>query len=130
MSGARPEQVSPREKRRQCDEMGTLGSGNYYLEIQVVSEVYDEAIAAAYGLSVGAVARPLVIRNSGSVRSACVCARKVLDNRDQPAHDPRQGIESDDVGTVRCGVILRVPKEGGVRDHDRRKACAPVRPVV
>ncbi|MBI3403056.1 MAG: RtcB family protein [Acidobacteria bacterium] len=31
MSGARPEAVSDHAKRRQCDEMGTLGSGNHYL---------------------------------------------------------------------------------------------------
>lgn len=39
-------------RRRQRDEMGTLGSGNHYLEVQRVAEVFDDAIAAAFGLRV------------------------------------------------------------------------------
>lgn len=53
MSGARPEWVSENAKRRQLDEMGTLGSGNHYLEVQEVAEIYDEKIAAVYGLRPG-----------------------------------------------------------------------------
>jgi len=52
---ADPAQVSPNAKSRQKDEMGTLGSGNHYLELQEVVEVFDEQIAAAYGLRVGEV---------------------------------------------------------------------------
>jgi len=52
---ADPAQVSPNAKSRQMDEMGTLGSGNHYLELQEVVEVFDEQIAAAYGLRVGEV---------------------------------------------------------------------------
>lgn len=50
MKGAEPEQVSAQAKKRQRDEMGTLGSGNHYLEVQRVVEVYNERIAQAYGL--------------------------------------------------------------------------------
>lgn len=50
MSGADPEQVSAQAKRRQRDEMGTLGSGNHYLEVQHVTEIYDETLAAAFGI--------------------------------------------------------------------------------
>lgn len=50
MQGARPEFVSSRAKDRQRREMGTLGSGNHYLEVQAVAEVYDEDAASAYGL--------------------------------------------------------------------------------
>ena len=50
MAGARPECVSHRAKERQRREMGTLGSGNHYLEIQVVDEIYDAAVASAFGL--------------------------------------------------------------------------------
>jgi tRNA-splicing ligase RtcB len=53
MSGADPAQVSPQAKRRQRDEMGTLGSGNHYLEVQEVTDVYDPAIAKAFGLAQG-----------------------------------------------------------------------------
>lgn len=45
MLGAKPEYVSEKAKLRQRTEMGTLGSGNHYLEIQVVSEIFDEKIA-------------------------------------------------------------------------------------
>ena len=50
MSGADPEQVSAQAKKRQRDEMGTLGSGNHYLEVQHVTEIYDEKLAAAFGI--------------------------------------------------------------------------------
>ncbi|GAB4355888.1 MAG: RtcB family protein [Kiloniellaceae bacterium] len=51
MAGADPDAVSARAKRRQREEMGTLGSGNHYLEVQRVAEIYDRDSAAAFGLS-------------------------------------------------------------------------------
>ena len=48
-------QVSRNAKSRQFDEMGTLGSGNHYLEVQEIVELYDEKLAALYGLRVGEV---------------------------------------------------------------------------
>ena len=50
MQGADPEQVSEFARKRQRDEMGTLGSGNHYLEVQRVVEIFDQDIARAYGL--------------------------------------------------------------------------------
>lgn len=50
MADAHPEWVSERARRRQQDEMGTLGSGNHYLEVQRVAEVYDAAVAAGFGI--------------------------------------------------------------------------------
>lgn len=55
MKNAVVENVSPLAKDRQLDEMGTLGSGNHYLEIQIVKEIYDEAAAEAYGLKLNQV---------------------------------------------------------------------------
>jgi tRNA-splicing ligase RtcB (3'-phosphate/5'-hydroxy nucleic acid ligase) len=52
MKHARPGKVSAQAKRRQRDEMGTLGSGNHYLEVQAVAEVFDAATAAIFGLQV------------------------------------------------------------------------------
>ena len=49
-SGARPECVSREAKKRQLHEMGTLGSGNHYLEIQRVAEIFDPATAEAFEL--------------------------------------------------------------------------------
>lgn len=50
VEGADPLQVSETAKKRQYREMGTLGSGNHYLEVQVVDEIYDETAAQAMGI--------------------------------------------------------------------------------
>ncbi len=50
IEGAVPDYVSDTAKKRQFREMGTLGSGNHYLEMQVVAEIYDEKTAQAMGL--------------------------------------------------------------------------------
>ena len=53
--GARPEAVSHRARHRQREEMGTLGSGNHYLEVQEVTAISDDSVAAAFGLARGDV---------------------------------------------------------------------------
>ncbi len=53
MAGAKPEDVSDHAKKRQQDEMGTLGSGNHYLEVQQVVRVFDAEVAAAFGVREG-----------------------------------------------------------------------------
>jgi tRNA-splicing ligase RtcB len=50
IAGANPAQVSEQAKKRQLSEMGTLGSGNHYLELQKVIEIYDEDAARAFGI--------------------------------------------------------------------------------
>ena len=50
MSGAKPNQVSDHAKKRQRNQVGTLGSGNHYLEVQKVVEIYDRKIAKAFGI--------------------------------------------------------------------------------
>ena len=50
VGGALPQNVSSQAKKRQADEMGTLGSGNHYLEVQKVVDIYDEKIAAGFGI--------------------------------------------------------------------------------
>src|SRR5512139_3430167 len=50
-AGAMPECVSERAKERQRREMGTLGSGNHYLEVQAVAEIFDASAAQAFGLA-------------------------------------------------------------------------------
>jgi tRNA-splicing ligase RtcB len=52
---ADPAEVSEYAKRRQRDEMGTLGSGNHYLEVQHVASVYAPELAAAFGVREGDV---------------------------------------------------------------------------
>lgn len=50
MKGADPDKVSTKAKRRGIPQLGSLGSGNHFLEIQSVGNIYDETIAKNYGL--------------------------------------------------------------------------------
>ncbi len=52
---AKPEYVSARARERGAPQVGTLGSGNHFCEIQVVEEVYDHGAAQAFGLAAGQV---------------------------------------------------------------------------
>jgi tRNA-splicing ligase RtcB (3'-phosphate/5'-hydroxy nucleic acid ligase) len=63
LPGADTGAVSDRAYRRGVSQLGTLGSGNHFLEVQYVDEVYDEEAARAYGLAVGKVT---VLIHSGS----------------------------------------------------------------
>ena len=51
VAGADPALVSERAKARGRQQVGTLGSGNHYIEVQAVDEIYDETAAAAMGLA-------------------------------------------------------------------------------
>lgn len=55
--------VSERAKQRGIGQLGTLGSGNHYVEIQVVSEIFDEKAASLMGLSLNQI---LVMIHTGS----------------------------------------------------------------
>ncbi len=48
---AKPDKVSAQAQARQKDQMGTLGSGNHYLEIQQIDKIFDSATANVFGLS-------------------------------------------------------------------------------
>jgi tRNA-splicing ligase RtcB (3'-phosphate/5'-hydroxy nucleic acid ligase) len=50
MEGADPDAVSARAKERGRPQLGSLGSGNHFCELGVVSEIYDDEAAAAFGL--------------------------------------------------------------------------------
>ena len=56
LAGADPSALSHRARTRGADQLGTLGSGNHFLEVDRVAEVYDEAVADAFGLVPGRVA--------------------------------------------------------------------------
>jgi len=60
---ANPEAVSDRAYERGKSQLGTLGSGNHFLEVQVVDQVFDEDKANRFGLAVGTVT---VMIHSGS----------------------------------------------------------------
>lgn len=99
MQRAAPECVSTKAKKRQQDQMGTLGSGNHYLEVQHVSEIYDEDIAAAYGLQLGYV----VISNH--------CGSRGLGHQ---------------IGTEFLKRMAEAASRYGLVLPDRELACAPI----
>ncbi|MFA5066107.1 MAG: RtcB family protein [Dehalococcoidia bacterium] len=51
MEMADPDKVSDRAKKRGMPQLGSLGSGNHFLEVQVVREIYDQTAAAAMGIT-------------------------------------------------------------------------------
>ena len=63
LSGTDPYAVSERAYKRGGSQLGTLGSGNHFLEVQYVDEVYDEEAARVFGLAPGTIT---VLIHSGS----------------------------------------------------------------
>jgi tRNA-splicing ligase RtcB len=63
LEGADPAAVSERARERGLSQLGTLGSGNHFLEVQYVEQVHDETAARAYGIWPGQV---VVLIHSGS----------------------------------------------------------------
>ncbi|HSQ70534.1 MAG TPA: RtcB family protein [Steroidobacteraceae bacterium] len=100
IDGAGPAAISARARMRQRDQMGTLGSGNHYLEVQWVAEIFDQRIAAGFGLSAG---QAVVSIHCGSRGLGHQIGTDFL--RDMAVEAPRHGIS--------------LP--------DRELACAPIR---
>lgn len=64
MLQADPGKVSARAKKRGLTQLGTLGAGNHYAEIQIVDEIFDEIGAAAMGIN--KIGQVVVMIHSGS----------------------------------------------------------------
>ena len=63
LDNADPVMVSEMAKKRGSDQLGTIGSGNHFVEVDYVEEIYDPIAAEAYGLSEGQV---VVLIHTGS----------------------------------------------------------------
>jgi tRNA-splicing ligase RtcB (3'-phosphate/5'-hydroxy nucleic acid ligase) len=63
LPGADPDKASARARERGSTQLGTVGSGNHFVEVQRVDRIFDEPAAAAYGLEEG---RVTVLIHSGS----------------------------------------------------------------
>ncbi len=63
IAGANPDKVSKMAKSRGRQQLGTLGAGNHFLEVQRVERIFDERLANAYGLKENQV---VVMLHSGS----------------------------------------------------------------
>ena len=103
MAGAEPACVSERAKERQRREMGTLGSGNHYLEVQAVAELFDAAAAQAFGLTLDEV---VVTIHCGS-----------------------RGL-GHQIGTEFLKEMVVTAPAAGIALPDRELACAPIRSEV
>ncbi|MBI4288350.1 MAG: RtcB family protein [Chloroflexi bacterium] len=64
MKGADPDKVSSKAKQRGAPQLGTLGSGNHFLEIGVVDEIFDARVAGVLGID--AIGQIVVFIHSGS----------------------------------------------------------------
>jgi tRNA-splicing ligase RtcB len=99
LHSAEPEKVSRRALQRGAKQCGTLGSGNHFLEVQVVDAVFDETAAAAMGLSKDMVC--VMIHSGSRGLGYQVCDDALRSLRDAPR---------------RYGIAL----------PDRQLACAPI----
>ena len=103
MAGADPAAVSQEAKKRQRDQMGTLGSGNHYLEVQRVAEIRDANVARAFGLEVDAVVVSIH------------CGSRGLGHQ---------------IGTDFLREMAIAARNAGIALGDRELACAPIRSPV
>ncbi len=97
--GADPECVSEHALKRGAEQCGTLGSGNHFMEVQVVDEVFDEKTAAVFGLHKDMVC--VMIHSGSRGLGYQVCDDALLALRD-------------------------APRKYGIDLPDRQLACAPV----
>ncbi len=99
MPGARPDFVSHKAKERQKREMGTLGSGNHYLEVQRVAVIHDPEGAEAFGLK------------EGDAVVSIHCGSRGLGHQ---------------IGTEALRAMVASAGAYGIELPDRELACAPV----
>ena len=71
LAGADPRQVSQRARRRGMPQVGTLGAGNHFIEVDVIDEIYDEAAAGAMGLRLGGIAVQIHCGSRGYGHQVC-----------------------------------------------------------
>jgi tRNA-splicing ligase RtcB len=100
LDGADPAGVSERARMRGFRQVGSLGSGNHFLEVQVVDEVVDPGTAAAWGLEPGRVCVMIHCGSRGLGHQIC----------------------SDHVARM----LTAMPRHG-ISVPDKQLACAPVR---
>jgi tRNA-splicing ligase RtcB len=99
LAGADPDAVSARALERGDDQCGTLGSGNHFLEVQVVEEIFDDQAAGAMGLEKEAICVMIHSGSRGLGYQVCDDALRAFRN---------------------------VPAKYGIQLPDRQLACAPV----
>jgi tRNA-splicing ligase RtcB len=81
LEGADPSVVSERARRRGSDQLGTMGSGNHFVELQVVEEVLDDSAADTYGLAPGQLTVLIHSGSRGLGHQVCTDYVKLMDGR-------------------------------------------------
>jgi tRNA-splicing ligase RtcB len=79
LEGADPDSISEKAYERGRNQIGTLGSGNHFLEVQVVEAVYDADTARALGLSAGLVTVMIHTGSRGFGHQVCTDALRVME---------------------------------------------------
>lgn len=79
LDGADPSQISPKAYERGRAQQGTLGSGNHFLEIQYVDEIYDQKAAGALGLFEGQVTIMIHTGSRGFGHQVCTDFLEVME---------------------------------------------------
>jgi len=100
LNAAEPDHVSDNAKRRGADQLGTMGSGNHFVEVGYVERVFDAAAARRLGLSEGQVT---VLIHTGS-----------------------RGL-GHQIATDHIRIMMQTLAGHGLSLPDRELACAPVR---
>jgi tRNA-splicing ligase RtcB len=80
LDGAHPDVLSQKACKRGKPQLGTLGSGNHFLEIDRVSEVFDEEAAEAFGVAPGQVALQIHCGSRGFGHQVCSDFLKTMQN--------------------------------------------------
>jgi tRNA-splicing ligase RtcB len=101
MAGTDTSRVSGRAKERGIPQLGTLGSGNHFLEVAVIDEIYEADIARAMGID-----------RVGQVMMYVHCGSRGLGHQ-----------VADDY----IKEMLRAMQKYGIEVPDRQLACAPVK---
>ncbi len=91
--------MSDRARERGVQQLGTLGGGNHFLEVDRVAEIYDTALAERFGLRVGGVT--LLVHSGSRGLGHAVCEELLT-------------------------VMLRASKKAGIELPDKQLACAPL----
>ena len=99
MPGGDPDYVSMEAKKRQYRQVGTLGSGNHYLEIQYVAEIYDKNVAEAFGLF------------ENQVVVTFHCGSRALGHQ---------------IATDYLPVLAKAAKKYGIPIKEKELVCAPI----
>jgi tRNA-splicing ligase RtcB len=98
LAGADPSHVSQRARQRGRSQVGTLGAGNHFIEVDVIEEIYDEEAAQAMGLKQGTIAVQVHCGSRGFGHQVC----------------------SDYVKSLQPAV-----QKYGIKLPDRQLVCAP-----